>query len=517
MKLRKSESLHPYFITPRTRTKNKQNNANEENRGDIYNIETKKTKEKEKNNEKVKKLYKQAGSSRDDVIAQKAQPLRNTQSIRDIQPRIKKADRKNTIDKSNEERDQTSKQGSEDESRDDLSPVLKIKETDKAKGKRMHKQVGSSRDDFFAQKAQPLQNTQPIQNIQPRTEETHRQNANVTSNGQRDRTSKHGSEDDARDDLNVQESKSFQFIQPIQNIQPRAEETHRQDAIDTSNGQRDQTSKHGSEDDSRDDLNVQELKSFQFTQPIQNIQPRTKETHRQNASVTSNGQRDQTSEREIEDSLIYDLSPLLPKFAAEYLLRVMQLYSAYSRIEILGYELCMGKLCALLANVYLFESVLDVYVLRLRLYPQTDFFLLQPWEVMSFGEIRSEERKACIDRRHIIVPVCRNSHWILAVIDTEEQVIHVYDSLRLSHQQRHYRKSYLTPVFHRLQTKYSLDIAGWTIEIDEDYDQQQDFTSCGVFAMRKAKSIIRCEPLQPFGISLEERLKILWEIFFDLI
>jgi hypothetical protein len=129
----------------------------------------------------------------------------------------------------------------------------------------------------------------------------------------------------------------------------------------------------------------------------------------------------------------------LPLFAEEYLLRVMMQYSLCSRVEILGHEICMGKLVDLLDNVYLYESVIDLYVKRLKLDTQSEYYLLQPWEIVEHGNI-SEAKKETIDRAQIIIPVCRNLHWILAVVNKRVKMITIYDSLRMNHKRRHYRK-----------------------------------------------------------------------------
>jgi Ulp1 family protease len=219
----------------------------------------------------------------------------------------------------------------------------------------------------------------------------------------------------------------------------------------------------------------------------------------------------------VEKAFIELLKRSLPSSAILYLQQLPALYEPYEAVEIRGDQVQMKMLRKLLTNEWLPESVIDVYIKSLLEYDQSLYSIVRANECREFGWF-SDKTLESIEplRALILMPVCRNDHWILTKISQNEQQITIYDSLSGNKSTSHYKEHYLEGVIYQLRMKYSVDIADWKIDLGKS-EKQNDSHSCGVFVARKMKAFITSSKMLTFDDYSHERYKLLWEILFGLI
>lgn len=202
----------------------------------------------------------------------------------------------------------------------------------------------------------------------------------------------------------------------------------------------------------------------------------------------------------------------LPRSARLYLDRIMAVYSNYSEIQIRDQYLELANLQKLQRLCYLPECIIDSYFILLETeYPQSEFKLINP---SICSHVCKAARPVTLDQC-ALAPICMNSHWILAVVDPFNEVIHVYDSLGPSN---NYKDGYLINIYHWFKQKYNIDLEIFDIKIvDNTSFRQLDGTSCGLFVMQRAKALITGLPMLSFDKAIDQRYKVLWELLFGLL
>jgi len=219
---------------------------------------------------------------------------------------------------------------------------------------------------------------------------------------------------------------------------------------------------------------------------------------------------------DAEDVVVGQMRIGLCYQASEYIYRVMLLYSRYKRVTILDeVDIGMQDIINLYDGNWIPELIVECYIARLRRVEQDQYHILSGGALNKWMVMKPEKVYA-LTRPHILIPICWNSHWIIAVLVVEQQLIHIYDSNQLSGTAEYYRTNYLHRVWRGIFVKYEIQADNWEVT-SIDTAQQTDGSSCGVFVMRRMKALITNTTVRPFGDAAVERNKVLWEILFGLL
>ena len=99
------------------------------------------------------------------------------------------------------------------------------------------------------------------------------------------------------------------------------------------------------------------------------------------------------------------------------------------------------------------------------------------------------------DYNQILVPVCYENHWSMAVIKTNEKKVRYFDSLGKQTQAKTRNdllKKYITNIItaDAEQKKIKIKISEWVFRAESNVQQQTNSYDCGLFVCSFAKSII---------------------------
>jgi len=217
----------------------------------------------------------------------------------------------------------------------------------------------------------------------------------------------------------------------------------------------------------------------------------------------------------IEDAVVAKLAAGLFYQADRYIHRLLILYSRYKKVRILTYDIYMKDLIDLYDGNWLGEAIVECYIHRLRAVEQQRFHILSgavcnEWRVMKPQKVQA------MTFPYILVPLCYNGHWIVAVLKMEDKLIQIYDSNRIGGEEDYYKINYLHRIWRGLYVTYEVEAENWKVQSME-IEQQKDGSSCGVFAMICMKRLVMNCAIRPFGNPGQERIKAIWEIMFGLL
>jgi len=114
----------------------------------------------------------------------------------------------------------------------------------------------------------------------------------------------------------------------------------------------------------------------------------------------------------------------------------------------------------------------------------------------------------------VILPLCKNHHWILLTITKATGIITIHDSLNHNHSGKHYTDNYLQGIYRYYAKKHGEDLTLYKVIVEES-QQQNDHYSCGVITMLNARALVYGKQRRYKAFDAE-RMVILWELLFGL-
>lgn len=215
----------------------------------------------------------------------------------------------------------------------------------------------------------------------------------------------------------------------------------------------------------------------------------------------------------LEVEILKDLQKQLPDPAVAFLNRLVEAHRSSTLLEIRGISLPFARFEDLTNENLISEVIIDPYINLLREVKQDRYSLIHASMNQSTHSISAKKKQTL----HLpaLMPLCRLSHWILAIIDPSDCTLTIFDSLR-PRAAGYYRMHFLPGVYHHFSMQYELEISFWPITV-KGLERQTDAISCGVFVAWKMKSLITSQPVLQFGVPRQERYKLMWELLFGLL